>query len=428
MTKEKFMKYTGPFRGNEKWTRGLHILNRILTAMGYVSYPFLLIYLIWTKDVRFFQALLVPGISFMAVTFFRAKLNAPRPYEVYEEAPLIPKETRGHSFPSRHVFSIFIIAMTFLMLSPWTWFGIVLLAAGVFLAVVRVLTGVHFPRDVIAGALFAVVVALVFYSIDFGAGSHSKSVDNTEYVTEAGKGTEESTKEQFTIEEPATEEVKVEEPVVEEPTVPTAPSEPVAVDVPKPAEVVEVVVSPKAEKLSSYKFKLGFGFGPEFGINNKVEYVTIFPRLSITADFQNVFTVSKFGFGARIDLTGVFKPLDGTFIGHEFKFFLNGNNWAVDAMIDAKLMAYANFDKVQLYVDGGIGYSIGSHSLYKYTHTSDVMIFGFDTAAALSAVVGLDWNINDKLTLTLEGNYRYFFQSSSKAQTFAATVGMGFMF
>ena len=230
------------------------------------------------------------------------------------------------------------------------------------------------------------------------------------------------------VEEPATEEVKVEEPVVEEPTAPSAPSEPVAVDVPKPAEVVEVVVSPKAEKLSSYKFKLGFGFGPEFGINNKVEYVTIFPRLSITADFQNVFTVSKFGFGARIDLTGVFKPLDGTFIGHEFKFFLNGNNWAVDAMIDAKLMAYANFDKVQLYVGGGIGYSIGSHSLYKYTHTSDVMIFGFDTAAALSAVVGLDWNINDKLTLTLEGNYRYFFQSSSKAQTFAATVGMGFMF
>ena len=263
--------------------------------------------------------------------------------------------------------------------------------------------------------------------------TYPEAVDPSAYISQYKSDIEEYVSTLFApveevVEEPATEEVKVEEPVVEEPTVPTAPSEPVAVDVPKPAEVVEVVVSPKAEKLSSYKFKLGFGFGPEFGINNKVEYVTIFPRLSITADFQNVFTVSKFGFGARIDLTGVFKPLDGTFIGHEFKFFLNGNNWAVDAMIDAKLMAYANFDKVQLYVGGGIGYSIGSHSLYKYTHTSDVMIFGFDTAAALSAVVGLDWNINDKLTLTLEGNYRYFFQSSSKAQTFAATVGMGFMF
>ena len=263
--------------------------------------------------------------------------------------------------------------------------------------------------------------------------TYPEAVDPSAYISQYKSDIEEYVSTLFApveevVEEPATEEVKVEEPVVEEPTVPTAPSAPVAVDVPKPAEVVEVVVSPKAEKLSSYKFKLGFGFGPEFGINNKVEYVTIFPRLSITADFQNVFTVSKFGFGARIDLTGVFKPLDGTFIGHEFKFFLNGNNWAVDAMIDAKLMAYANFDKVQLYVGGGIGYSIGSHSLYKYTHTSDVMIFGFDTAAALSAVVGLDWNINDKLTLTLEGNYRYFFQSSSKAQTFAATVGMGFMF
>ena len=221
----------------------------------------------------------------------------------------------------------------------------------------------------------------------------------------------------------------VEEPApVEEPVVPTAPLEPVAVDVPKPAEVVEVVVSPKAEKLSSYQFKLGVGFGPEFGINNKVDYVTIFPRLAITADFQNIFTVSKFGFGARLDLSGVFKPLDGTFIGHEFKFFLNGNNWAVDAMIDAKLMAYANLDKVQLYVGGGIGYSIGSHTLYRYTHTSDHMIFGFDTAPALSAVVGLDWNISEKFSLTLEGNYRYFFQSPSKAQTFAATIGMGFKF
>ena len=263
--------------------------------------------------------------------------------------------------------------------------------------------------------------------------TYPEAVDPSAYISQYKSDIEEYVSTLFApveevVEEPATEEVKVEEPVVEEPTAPSAPSEPIAVDVPKPAEVVEVVVSPKAEKLSSYKFKLGFGFGPEFGINNKVEYVTIFPRLSITADFQNVFTVSKFGFGARIDLTGVFKPLDGTFIGHEFKFFLNGNNWAVDAMIDAKLMAYANFDKVQLYVGGGIGYSIGSHSLYKYTHTSDVMIFGFDTAAALSAVVGLDWNINDKLTLTLEGNYRYFFQSSSKAQTFAATVGMGFMF
>ena len=258
--------------------------------------------------------------------------------------------------------------------------------------------------------------------------TYPEAVDPAEYIAQYKSDIEEYVATLFTAVEVVEEPAPVEEPAVEEPVVPTAPLEPVAVDVPKPAEVVEVVVSPKAEKLSSYKFKLGVGFGPEFGINDKVDYVTIFPRLAITADFQNVFTVSKLGFGARLDLSGVFKPLDGTFIGHEFKFFLNGNNWAVDAMIDAKLMAYVNLNKVQLYVGGGIGYSIGSHNLYMNTHTSDNMVFGFDTATALSAVVGLDWNISEKFSLTLEGNYRYFFQSPSKAQTFAATIGMGFKF
>ena len=258
--------------------------------------------------------------------------------------------------------------------------------------------------------------------------TYPEAVDPSGYIAQYKSDIEEYVATLFTAVEVVEEPAPVEEPAVEEPIVPTAPLEPVAVDVPKPAEVVEVVVSPKAEKLSSYKFKLGVGFGSEFGINNKVDYVTIFPRLAFTADFQNVFTVSKVGFGARLDLSGVFKPLDGTFIGHEFKFFLNGNNWAVDAMIDAKLMAYVNLDKVQLYVGGGIGYSIGSHNLYMNTHTSDNMVFGFDTATALSAVVGLDWNISEKFSLTLEGNYRYFFQSPSKAQTFAATIGMGFKF
>ena len=224
------------------------------------------------------------------------------------------------------------------------------------------------------------------------------------------------------VEEPVVEEV------VEEPVAPSAPLEPVAVDVPKPAEVVEVVVSPKAEKLASYNFKFGVSAGAEFGINNKTTYTTIFPRIAFTADFQNVFSISRIGFGARLDLAGVFKTLDGTFIGHEFKDLLDGNNWAVDATLDAKLMVYANWNKFQLYAGAGIGYSIGSHICYPYTHTDEHQIFGFDTALALTAVAGFDWRVGEKFTLSLEASYRYFFQSESKAQSFAAMVGMGFKF
>ena len=63
------------------------------------------------------------------------------------------------SFPSRHVCSIFIIATVTFYLYPLP--GMVLFAAGVVLAVVRVVTGVHFLRDVLAGAVCGVVMGLV---------------------------------------------------------------------------------------------------------------------------------------------------------------------------------------------------------------------------------------------------------------------------
>ena len=76
-----------------------------------------------------------------------------RPYEVWKTPPLIPKETKGN--PSR-------AGMCFpFILLPWPCSGCILagaviLAAGVFLAAVRVIARVHFVRDVAAGAAIGV--------------------------------------------------------------------------------------------------------------------------------------------------------------------------------------------------------------------------------------------------------------------------------
>ena len=101
------------------------------------------------------------GISFVLVTVLRKEINAPRPYEVFDAAPVIPKDTRGNSFPSRHAFSIFVIAMTFCACCPLAWAGPVMLAAGVLLAVIRVVSGVHFPCDVVVGALLGMLAGFV---------------------------------------------------------------------------------------------------------------------------------------------------------------------------------------------------------------------------------------------------------------------------
>ena len=128
----------------------------------YVAYPCLLVWLAYAATTgaagaagMLLRAALVPGISFVLVTVLRKEINAPRPYEVFDAAPVIPKDTRGNSFPSRHAFSIFVIAMTFCACCPLAWAGPVLLA------VIRVVSGVHFPCDVVVGALLGMLAGFV---------------------------------------------------------------------------------------------------------------------------------------------------------------------------------------------------------------------------------------------------------------------------
>jgi membrane-associated phospholipid phosphatase len=97
--------------------------------------------------------------SFLTVTVFRHLFNAPRPYELYEFYENKPRKKYGKSFPSRHVFSAFIIAtIAFNYSLP---LGIALSIMSFFLAVSRVLLGIHFVRDVCAGALIGAISGVI---------------------------------------------------------------------------------------------------------------------------------------------------------------------------------------------------------------------------------------------------------------------------
>lgn len=163
MTKENYIKMTQPFRDNPEMAKGIHILNKVCTLSMYVAYPLLLLYMFWQGDALLLRTILVPAISFLLLSVFRHFFNRKRPYEAFEVPPVIKKDTKGKSFPSRHVFSATMIAMTFLLMSPWMWLGIVFLCVSVMLAAVRVMSGVHYISDVVAGIIVAVVVAMVGY-------------------------------------------------------------------------------------------------------------------------------------------------------------------------------------------------------------------------------------------------------------------------
>ncbi|MBQ4129575.1 MAG: phosphatase PAP2 family protein [Ruminococcus sp.] len=129
-----------------------------------VFYPLQLILLLIREGFKsevFLKATLVPLAVLVFVTLLRYIVNAKRPYEKYDYVPAVSKNTKGKSFPSRHTASAFIIAMAFLYIE--TSLGVVMLIIATLIAVSRVLSGVHFVRDVVGGALISIITGILCF-------------------------------------------------------------------------------------------------------------------------------------------------------------------------------------------------------------------------------------------------------------------------
>ena len=111
------------------------------------------------------RSVFVPGLTFWGGTLLRDKLNWPRPYEQPGFEPLVHKETHGHSFPSRHALSAAVLSsfsfglpvavplpVVVVVSLPGVTVGWVMVGITALICLMRVLTGVHYPRDVLCGA------------------------------------------------------------------------------------------------------------------------------------------------------------------------------------------------------------------------------------------------------------------------------------
>lgn len=156
-----YNKLTRSFQNKPTATRCLQVVNSLLTKIMYLIYPLMLIYLFCAQSNRLLAFILIPALSFVLVSVVRKLLNAPRPYEIWNITPLILKNTKGQSMPSRHVFSATIISMAILRLN--LILGIFFLILSLVIALCRVLGGVHYPRDVMAGFLVGIVCGLLLF-------------------------------------------------------------------------------------------------------------------------------------------------------------------------------------------------------------------------------------------------------------------------
>lgn len=164
MKKQTYEKMTERIKASRRITAGIILSDSILTKLSYIVYPVLIIFLIIEKEPEVLRAVAVPAVSFILLSVFRYLYCAPRPYEVFGIAPVIKKDTKGKSFPSRHVFSAFMIAFAVYYFMPAA--GIILFALGAVMAAIRVIGGVHFIKDVAAGAVIGIGCGIIgFYII-----------------------------------------------------------------------------------------------------------------------------------------------------------------------------------------------------------------------------------------------------------------------
>ncbi|MCI8367429.1 MAG: phosphatase PAP2 family protein [Eggerthellaceae bacterium] len=137
----------------------MNALNRVIVVVFYAA--FAVLGLVLAGEGRFL-CLGVCGTGAAAGFFFvgwlRKAIGAPRPYQVTGIAPAIGRDGENDSFPSRHAFCAALISLC------WGVAGFpavcaVLLALTALLAFLRVQGGVHYAKDVIAGAALALPFA-----------------------------------------------------------------------------------------------------------------------------------------------------------------------------------------------------------------------------------------------------------------------------
>lgn len=161
MTRQTYLKISSFFSSHTKIKQFALFVQKGLELLIYILYPLFLIYLFVGENNFCIWSAMLCLSGLIIISIVRKLVNAKRPYEVFDTSSIIKKDTKGNSFPSRHVFSATVIAMN--VLAVCLPAGIVLLVCALVIAILRVVLGVHFIKDVVAGAVLGLLFSILAF-------------------------------------------------------------------------------------------------------------------------------------------------------------------------------------------------------------------------------------------------------------------------
>lgn len=147
-------------RKKEGRVRIFNIIYKALPLLVVISYGAMMLYaFLYMNKYEIIRVISVPLVTFILCTIIRYVINEERPYEVMNINPLIKKDKKGQSFPSRHTLSAVIIAMCGFYIN--TVMGSILMVISIIIAIIRPIAGVHYIKDVAAGLVMAIVCGII---------------------------------------------------------------------------------------------------------------------------------------------------------------------------------------------------------------------------------------------------------------------------
>lgn len=108
-------------------------------------------------------ALIALAASHLPVAVLKRLCRRRRPYLVWPEALACRNPLRDPSFPSGHTAAAFSVAVPFALAVPLTVIALLPIALAV--GVSRIVLGLHYPSDVLAGALLGTVAGVAAFGV-----------------------------------------------------------------------------------------------------------------------------------------------------------------------------------------------------------------------------------------------------------------------